>query len=119
MMRLSGSVKFFWAFASGSAEGGAAFGPGFLRPSASRFSAASASALSLASAAAFASASNSALTLLLEKGLIDAAAVDAVIDQFEHKLGPKVGAAAVAKAWADPAFKRALMEDAAKALASI
>src|SRR5271168_235366 len=61
MMRLSGSVKFFWAFASGSAEGGAAFGPDFLRPSASRFSAASASALSLASAAAFASASNSAL----------------------------------------------------------
>ena len=41
MMRLSGSVKFFWAFASGSVEGGAAFGPGFLRPSASRFSAAS------------------------------------------------------------------------------
>jgi nitrile hydratase subunit alpha len=58
-------------------------------------------------------------TLLTEKGLIDPAAVDAVIDQFEHKLGPKIGAAAVAKAWADPAFKRALMENAAKALASI
>src|ERR1700736_4382664 len=63
MMRLSGSVKFFWAFASGSVEGGAAFGPGFRRPSASRFSSASASALSLASAASFASASNSALAL--------------------------------------------------------
>src|SRR5215211_3097852 len=63
MIRLSGSVKFFWALASGSAEGGAAFGPGFLRPSASRFSAASASALSLAAAAAFASASRSALAV--------------------------------------------------------
>jgi len=58
-------------------------------------------------------------TLLLEKGLIDAAAVDAVIDQYENKLGPKIGAAVVAKAWADPAFKKALMEDAAKALTSI
>jgi nitrile hydratase len=58
-------------------------------------------------------------TLLLEKGLVDAAAVDAVIDQFEHKLGPKIGAAAVAKAWADPTFKRELMEDAGKALGSI
>jgi nitrile hydratase subunit alpha len=58
-------------------------------------------------------------TLLIEKGLIDPAAVDAVIDQFEHKLGPKIGAAAVAKAWADPAFKRSLMENAATALASI
>ena len=42
-------------------------------------------------------------TLLLEKGLIDAAAVDAMIDQYENKLGPKIGAAVVAKAWADPA----------------
>src|ERR1700720_579537 len=63
MMRLSGSVKFFWAFASGSVEGGAAFRPGFLRPSASRFSSALASALSLASAASFASTSSSTLAL--------------------------------------------------------
>jgi nitrile hydratase subunit alpha len=58
-------------------------------------------------------------TLLTEKGLIDPAAVDALIDQYEHKLGPKIGAAVVAKAWADPAFKKALMDDAPKALASI
>ena len=58
-------------------------------------------------------------SLLLEKGLIDAAAVDSVVDQFENKLGPKIGAAVVAKAWTDPSFKKALMENAAKALASI
>ena len=58
-------------------------------------------------------------TLLLEKGLIDAAAVDAMIDQYENKLGPKIGAAVVAKAWVDSAFKKSLMEDAAKALTSI
>ena len=58
-------------------------------------------------------------TLLLEKGLIDAAAVDAMIDQYENKLGPKIGAAVVAKAWGDSAFKKSLMEDAAKALTSI
>ena len=48
-------------------------------------------------------------TLLTEKGPIDPAAVDAIIDQYEHKLGPKIGAAVLAKAWADPAFKTALM----------
>jgi nitrile hydratase subunit alpha len=58
-------------------------------------------------------------TLLTEKGLIDPAAVDALIDQYEHKLDPKIGAAVVAKAWADPAFKKALMDDAPKALASV
>jgi nitrile hydratase len=58
-------------------------------------------------------------TLLVEKGFVDPAAVDAIIDQFEHNLGPKIGAAVVAKAWADPAFKKALMENAPKALASI
>jgi Nitrile hydratase, alpha chain len=43
----------------------------------------------------------------------------AVIDQFENKLGPKIGAAAVVKAWSDPEFKETLMDDAAKALASL
>ena len=60
-MRLSGSVKFFCAFGSGSSEGGAAGLPGFLRPSASRFWSASVRALRSASAAALASASSSAL----------------------------------------------------------
>jgi nitrile hydratase len=55
-------------------------------------------------------------TLLLEKGLVDAAAVDAMIDQFEHKIGPKIGASVIAKAWADPDFKKSLMADASKVL---
>jgi nitrile hydratase len=58
-------------------------------------------------------------TLLLEKGLIDAAAIDAVVDHFENRIGPKIGAAVVAKAWADSGFKQALMKDAPKALASL
>ena len=58
-------------------------------------------------------------TLLLEKGLIDAAAVDAVVDQFENRIGPKIGAAVVAKAWTDAGFKKALIEDAPKALAGL
>jgi nitrile hydratase alpha subunit len=37
------------------------------------------------------------------RDLVDPATVDAIIDQFEHNLGPKIGAAVVAKAWADPA----------------
>src|ERR1700746_3797844 len=53
MIRLSGSVKFFCALGSGVVEGGAAGGPDFLRPSASRCCCASAAALSLASAEAF------------------------------------------------------------------
>src|ERR1700683_4218447 len=69
MMRLSGSVKFFWALASGSLEGVAALGPGFLRPPASRFTAASASALSLASAAALVFGSNSRLRPRPQRGL--------------------------------------------------
>src|ERR1700680_2622797 len=63
MIRLFGSVKFFWALGSGAVEGGAVGRPGFLRPSASRCACASAAALSLASAAVFASASSSALAL--------------------------------------------------------
>lgn len=58
-------------------------------------------------------------TLLLEKGLIDAAAVDALIDQFEHKIGPKIGAGVIAKAWTDPDFKQSLLADASKVIAGM
>jgi hypothetical protein len=60
MIRLSGSVKFFCALGSGSGEGRAAGLPGFLRPSALRFSSASGWAFAFSSAAALASASSSA-----------------------------------------------------------
>lgn len=58
-------------------------------------------------------------TLLVDKGLIDPAALDELIDTYEHKVGPQNGAKVVARAWADPAFKAALLEDATAAIASL
>ena len=48
-------------------------------------------------------------TVLAEKGYIDPAALDAIIEAYETKVGPHNGARVVAKAWSDPAFKRALL----------
>jgi hypothetical protein len=48
-------------------------------------------------------------SLLVEKGLVDPAALDALVDTFEHKIGPRNGARVVAKAWSDPAYKRRLL----------
>ena len=50
-------------------------------------------------------------TVLTEKGYIDPAALDAIVEAYETKVGPHNGARVVAKAWTDPAFKRALLED--------
>src|ERR1700722_16437667 len=58
-------------------------------------------------------------TVLAEKGYIDPAALDAIIEAYETKVGPHNGARVVAKAWNDPAFKRALLEDGSKAVASL
>ena len=58
-------------------------------------------------------------TVLTEKGYIDPAALDAIIEAYETKIGPRNGAVVVAKAWTDPAFKKALLEDATKAVASM
>ena len=58
-------------------------------------------------------------TVLTEKGYIDPAALDVIIEAYETKVGPHNGARVVAKAWTDPAFKRALLEDASKAVASL
>ncbi len=55
-------------------------------------------------------------TVLAEKGYIDPAALDAMIEAYETKIGPHIGARVVAKAWSDPAFKRALIEDASAAV---
>ncbi|MGB6538926.1 MAG: nitrile hydratase subunit alpha [Xanthobacteraceae bacterium] len=57
-------------------------------------------------------------TVLAEKGYIDPAVLDAIVEAYETKVGPHAGAQVVAKAWSDPAFKRALLEDASKAVAS-
>ena len=53
-------------------------------------------------------------TVLAEKGYIEPAALDAIIEAYETKVGPHNGARVVAKAWSDPAFKRALLDDAAR-----
>ena len=50
-------------------------------------------------------------SLLVEKGLVDPAALDAIIDIYEHKVGPRNGARVVARAWTDPAYKARLLAD--------
>ena len=56
-------------------------------------------------------------SLLLEKGILTADAVDRVIQRYEADTGPMIGARAVAKAWKDESFKRLLLEDPRAALA--
>ena len=58
-------------------------------------------------------------SLLVEKGIVDPAALDALIDTFEHKVGPRNGARVVARAWVDPAFKKRLLANAADAVAEL
>ena len=58
-------------------------------------------------------------SLLVEKGLVDPKAVDALIDTYEHKIGPRNGARVVARAWMDPAFKQRLLTDADAARAEL
>jgi len=58
-------------------------------------------------------------SLLVEKGLVDPAALDALIDTFEHKVGPRNGARVVARAWVDPAYKKRLLADAPSAIAEL
>jgi nitrile hydratase len=58
-------------------------------------------------------------SLLVEKGLVDPAALDALIDTYEHKIGPRNGAKIVAKAWADAAYKTRLLTDATAAIAEL
>jgi nitrile hydratase len=55
-------------------------------------------------------------SLLVEKGLVDPKALDAVIDFYETKVGPHNGARIVARAWTDPAYKRRLLTDATAAM---
>jgi nitrile hydratase len=56
-------------------------------------------------------------SLLVAKGLVDPAAVDALIDTYEHKVGPRNGARVVARAWSDPAYKQRLLSNPDAALA--
>jgi nitrile hydratase len=58
-------------------------------------------------------------SLLVEKGLIDRAALDTIVDLYETKIGPRNGARVVARAWADPAYKQRLLTDATAAIAEL
>jgi nitrile hydratase len=58
-------------------------------------------------------------TVLTEKGYVEPAALDAIIEACETRLGPHNGARVVAKAWVDSAFKKALLEDATKAVSAL
>lgn len=51
-------------------------------------------------------------TILVEKGLVDPAALDAIIDYYEHDIGPHIGAGLIARAWSDPDFHNDLLRDA-------
>jgi nitrile hydratase len=56
-------------------------------------------------------------SLLVEKGLVDPRTLDAIIDTYETKVGPRNGARVVARAWVDPAYKRRLLANATAAVA--
>ncbi|MFC3726386.1 MAG: nitrile hydratase subunit alpha [Neoaquamicrobium sediminum] len=58
-------------------------------------------------------------TILTRKGLVDPAAIDAIVETYETKVGPRNGAAVVAKAWADPAYADWLKRDATAAIAEL
>lgn len=56
-------------------------------------------------------------SLLVDKGLVDPAALDVLVDTYENKVGPRHGARVVARAWVDPAYKQRLLEDGTAAIA--
>ena len=58
-------------------------------------------------------------SLLIEKKVVNQVALDAIIDHFENKVGPHIGASVVAKAWTDPEFKARLLQDASATLAQL
>jgi nitrile hydratase len=58
-------------------------------------------------------------TILTEKGYVDPAALDELVDSYENKIGPRNGARVVARAWKDPAFRARLLADATLAIAEL
>jgi nitrile hydratase subunit alpha len=58
-------------------------------------------------------------SLLVEKGLVDPAALDALVDAYETKIGPRNGARVVAHAWIDPEYKKRLLHDGGHAIAEL
>jgi len=58
-------------------------------------------------------------TILAEKGYIESAALDRIVELYETKIGPHIGAQVIAKAWRDPGFRQALLDDASQAVATL
>jgi nitrile hydratase len=58
-------------------------------------------------------------SLLIEKGYVDPAALDAIVETYETKIGPRNGARVVARSWADPDYRRWLLDDATAAIAAL
>ena len=58
-------------------------------------------------------------SLLVEKGLVDVDALDAIIDTYENQVGPRNGARVVARAWTDPAYRARLLSDPTAAIAEL
>jgi len=58
-------------------------------------------------------------TILTEKGYVDPSVLDLIVEHYETKTGPHIGARVIAKAWADPDFKRALLADATAAVGAL
>lgn len=58
-------------------------------------------------------------SLLVDKGLVDPQALDALVESYEHKIGPRNGAKVVARAWKDSAYKERLLADATSAIAEL
>jgi nitrile hydratase len=58
-------------------------------------------------------------TILVEKGYIESAALDRIVELYETKIGPHIGAQIIARAWSDPSFRELLLEDAGKAASAI
>ena len=58
-------------------------------------------------------------TILTEKGYVDPAVLDLIVEHYENKTGPHIGARVIARAWVDPEFKDALLADASKAITAL
>ena len=58
-------------------------------------------------------------SILVEKNLVDPTALDAIVEHFAERVGPKNGAQVVARAWTDPAYRKRLLEDATAAVAEL
>jgi len=58
-------------------------------------------------------------TILTEKGYVDSSVLDLIVEHYETKTGPHVGARVIAKAWVDPVFKAALLADATQAISTL